>query len=219
MLSSFRGTSQGVGRVMEVTDKTDKSGCKMVIKNQRQRRNNLNREIEEIERKLKHLYQTEERQLEQKAIQEIRKNPKYFFTYAKSKAKTTASIGLIRTSEGSYTEDDKEISETLKKPYEDMYSTPINNMKVEDPDNFFVQDIQTPVNITDINTNVLDFEREIENMSMHSVPGPDSWNSIFIKKCKVPVAQALKKRSFISASCSGLKATRTIITRKADSHS
>ncbi|XP_069192509.1 uncharacterized protein [Procambarus clarkii] len=28
-------------------------------------------------------------------------------------------------------------------------------------------------------------------MPMHSAPGLDSWNSIFIKKCKVPVAQAL----------------------------
>ena len=93
-----------------------------------QRRNNLNREIEEIEQRLKHSYQSEERDLEQKAIQEIKKNPKYFFTYAKSKAKTTASIGPIRTSEGSYTEDDKEISEILNKQYEDMFSTPINSM-------------------------------------------------------------------------------------------
>ncbi|XP_069183931.1 uncharacterized protein [Procambarus clarkii] len=64
-------------------------------------------------------------------------------------------------------------------------------MKVEDPDNFFMHDIQTPVNITDINTSVADYEREIENIPMHSSPAPDSWNSIFIKKCKVPVAQAL----------------------------
>ncbi|XP_069191419.1 uncharacterized protein [Procambarus clarkii] len=28
-------------------------------------------------------------------------------------------------------------------------------------------------------------------MPMHSAPGPDSWNSIFIKKCKVLVTQAL----------------------------
>ncbi|XP_069195387.1 uncharacterized protein [Procambarus clarkii] len=64
-------------------------------------------------------------------------------------------------------------------------------MKVENPDNFFMQDIQTPVNITDINMKVLDLERKIENMPLHSTLGTDSWNSILIKKCKMPEVQAL----------------------------
>ena len=85
-------------------------------------------------------------------------------------------MGPILTSEGSYTEDDKEIIEILKKQEEDMFSTPINSMKVEDPDSFFIRDIQTLENITDINTNFADFEGEIDNMPMYSDPGSDSWN-------------------------------------------
>ncbi|XP_069184640.1 paternally-expressed gene 3 protein-like [Procambarus clarkii] len=88
-----------------------------------------------------------------KAIQETKKNPKYFFTYAKSKSKTSTSTESLITTDGTYTEDNKEISEILRSQYEAMFSTPINNMKVDDPDSFFMNNNQTADNITDINTN------------------------------------------------------------------
>ncbi|KAK8723230.1 hypothetical protein OTU49_011922, partial [Cherax quadricarinatus] len=35
-----------------------------------------------------------------------------------------------------------------------------------------------------------DFEQAINDMPMHSAPGPDSWNSVFIKNCKKPLSRA-----------------------------
>nr|XP_045600073.1 probable glutamate receptor [Procambarus clarkii] len=61
-----------------------------------------------------------------------------------------------------------------KEKYEAMFSTPINNIKVKDPDSVFMNDIQGPDNIINMNTNSEDFEREIDNMPMHAAPDPDS---------------------------------------------
>nr|XP_053638194.1 uncharacterized protein LOC128692903 [Cherax quadricarinatus]XP_053638195.1 uncharacterized protein LOC128692903 [Cherax quadricarinatus]XP_053638196.1 uncharacterized protein LOC128692903 [Cherax quadricarinatus]XP_053638197.1 uncharacterized protein LOC128692903 [Cherax quadricarinatus]XP_053638199.1 uncharacterized protein LOC128692903 [Cherax quadricarinatus]XP_053638200.1 uncharacterized protein LOC128692903 [Cherax quadricarinatus] len=93
----------------------------------------LTREVENIELKLKDSYRIQERQEELKPINEIERNSKYFFSYAKNKSKTTSSIGPLLRQDGSYTDDNKEMSEILKLQYDSVFSEPLTSLKIDDP--------------------------------------------------------------------------------------
>ncbi|XP_069184308.1 uncharacterized protein [Procambarus clarkii] len=115
-----------------------------------ERRKRLGREIETIELKLQESYKTQERQREQKAVSEIEKNQKYFFSYAKSRLKTTSSIGPLRKGDGTFTDDNKEMSELLRKQYDSVFSKPLNALKIDNPNEFFMDMIPTSNHISDV---------------------------------------------------------------------
>nr|XP_053652552.1 uncharacterized protein LOC128702351 [Cherax quadricarinatus] len=156
------------------------------------RRETLVREIASIELKLKESYRSQESREELKAINEIERNPKYFFSYAKSKSRTMSSIGPLLKQDGSYTDDSKEMSELLKSQYDSVFSKPLTRLRVEDQNEFFMREPQNLVNtsLSDVILTPNDFEQAINDMPMHSAPGPDSWNSVFIKNCKKPLSRA-----------------------------
>ncbi|KAK8723229.1 hypothetical protein OTU49_011922 [Cherax quadricarinatus] len=101
------------------------------------RRETLVREIASIELELKESYRSQESREELKAINEIERNPKYFFSYAKSKSRTTSSIGPLLRQDGSYTDDSKEMSELLKSQYDSVFSKPLTRLRVEDQNEFY----------------------------------------------------------------------------------
>nr|XP_053631473.1 uncharacterized protein LOC128687909 [Cherax quadricarinatus] len=145
------------------------------------RKEALTREVETIELKLNDSYRNQERQEELKAISEIERNSKYFFSYAKNKANTTSSIGPLLRQDGTYTDDNKEMSEILKSQYDSVFSEPLIGLRIDDPNDFFMNEPQNSINvcqISDITLTPIDFEKTIDNMPMHSAPGPDSWNSV-----------------------------------------
>ena len=122
------------------------------------------------------------------AVQEIGRNSKYFFSYAKKKSQTSSSIGPLIKNNGVYTTDDKEMSELLRKQYETLFSSPHQSKRVEDQERFFMEDNRNITQISDIEFGPPDMERAINCMPLHSAPGPDSWSSVLLKNCKVPLA-------------------------------
>ena len=161
-------------------------------KNQSNRQNKKDQEeIESVEYKLRISYQIQEIQEENKAINGIRENPKYFFSYAKHKSRTATSIGPLQKEDGSYTDDDEEISNMLRLQYETVFSTPIPALQIEDPEVFFMNNDPVQPEIQDINFTHIDIEKAIDNMPWHSAPGPDSWSSVLLKKCKTSLSKPL----------------------------
>ena len=149
------------------------------------------KEIESIEYKLRISYKIQEIQEETKAIDGIKENPKYFFSYAKHKSRTSTSIGPLQKEDGSYTVDDKEISNMLRLQYESVFSTPIPTLQIEDPEAFFMNSEPIQPKIDDICFTHVDIEKAIDNMPWHSAPGPDSWSSILLKNCKTSLSKPL----------------------------
>ncbi|XP_069185881.1 uncharacterized protein [Procambarus clarkii] len=108
-----------------------------------------------------------------------------------NKNKSASNIGPLRKGDGTFTDDNKEMSEILRFQYNTVFTEPLNTLKINDPNEFFLNVTPTSNYISDVTLSSLDLEVAIDSMLMHSAPGPDSWNSVFIKKCKIPFSQAL----------------------------
>ena len=95
---------------------------KRLVKSQSQKKmDNLIKELISIEKTLQKSYEKEEDYAEKKALDAIRVNPKFFFSYVKKKSKT--KIGPIHNGQ-SLTNDSKEMAELLSSQYKKVFSTP-----------------------------------------------------------------------------------------------
>ena len=110
-------------------------------------RKKLSRELIDIEMKLQDSFTLSSTIQENKAIQAIKRNPKYFFTYVKKFSKTKPSVGPLLNADKQFVVDNKDMADILSNQYSSVFSTPhpwpIN------PDEIF--------NSAD-NSNLLDFE-------------------------------------------------------------
>ena len=151
-------------------------------------RQKLETDLKTTEEKLKQFFKEQEDREERNAIESMKSNPKTFFSYAKRKQKTKLGIGPLQNADGTYTDDPQEMCEILRKQYESVFSEPKSTFQIDDPDKFFLEyDIQGP-SFTDIDLTPEDFVAAIDEMPMHSTPGPDAWSSIFIKNCKTSIS-------------------------------
>ena len=98
------------------------------------------KELEEVEQKLDPAYKTRRENVEKEAIKKLKKNPKFFYTYAKRFSKTHSEIAAFVTKEGELTSDPFEQSEILRQQYESVASKPMVEFIVKDPDDFFMKD-------------------------------------------------------------------------------
>ena len=75
-----------------------------------------------------------------------------------------------------------EIAELLKKQYDSVFSTPHQNMIVNDPDTFFPDnEVNTP-KLQDITFNEQDIINAINKLSESAASGPDGFPAILLKK-------------------------------------
>ena len=105
-------------------------------------------EMEIIETELDDEYKKRAMKEENGAIEKIKKNPKFFYSYAKKKSKSPNQVGPSLKPDGSTTKDAKEKAETLRIQYETMFSKPDLQWKVEDPNVFFELDHETLLQMT-----------------------------------------------------------------------
>ena len=76
---------------------------------------------------------------EKEALSKMKKDPKAFYNYAKKFSKATSDIGPFMSKEGNVVADAKTIADMLKEQYESVYSTPVEDKKVTNPQEFFSQ--------------------------------------------------------------------------------
>ena len=63
-------------------------------------------------------------QREHRAVETIKKNPKYFFSYAKRLQKTRSTIPVLRDETGTLVEDPTQKAEILQRQYQKVFSNP-----------------------------------------------------------------------------------------------
>ena len=107
---------------------------------------------------------------EQKAIDSIKRNPKYFFSYVKKFSKVKCNIGPLQKENNDYTADSKEMADLLAKQYTKVFSKPEDTTL--DPTMVFF-DVKT-WRMKDEQISVDDITREIDNTSSCASSGPDS---------------------------------------------
>ena len=121
--------------------------------------------------RLSHL---EERQREeQRAVECIRENPKYFYTYARSKSALRVKIGPLKKN-GVLYGDPKDIAEILSDQYQSAFSSPATNLSIASiPDD----------GLSDVEFGEEDVVESIKNLSATSAAGPDDIPAVLFKKC------------------------------------
>lgn len=155
------------------------------------KRRRLSDELVNIEIKLQESYRRKMKNDEKKAVDAIKKNPKYFFTYAKRFSKVKTKIGPLMKSNGEYTTNPKEMADLLQEQYKSVFSKPIDVGEWDETNN-------SP-GLHDITFDSTDVMEPIDELADNAAAGPDRYSSKFLKNCKesVSVPLALIFRGFL----------------------
>ena len=138
----------------------------------------ITKELLEIEKKLQKSFRESKTHIEEKAVQAIKTNSKYFFSYAKKKSKVTSKVGPLLNSNGILTHKNKEMAELLSQQYIKVFSKPNETVQSSNPTQM-TKDRIKPINITS-----KDFVDAINELSSSAAAGPDGFPAVFLKSCK-----------------------------------
>ena len=149
-------------------------------------------ELEEVEEEIDEEYKARRMKEEKKAIGAIKRNPKYFYTYAKTFSKSKGEMAAFEKENGELTDDPFEKSEILRKQYESVASVPMKEFEVKE--NFFMEDKEDQENLIPL-VDICDshpFVSEcIDMLTAGAAPGPDGIPAKMIKGAKSTFATML----------------------------
>lgn len=147
----------------------------------------LERELALTHYKIKEAYLENRNRKEQAAIQNIKKNPKIFFGYAKSHSKIRRDIKFLRNKDGNLTRDTKEMCDILQDQFSSVYSDPGAD-DIQEPDFSASVEIQYPLNQEDFKISNADMISAMNELKSNSATGPDGFPAQLLMKCKEALA-------------------------------
>ena len=154
----------------------------------------LQKELLEIEKNLQRSHQGSATHIEEKAVEAIRSNSKFFFAYAKKKSKVKTNIGPLLDENNKLTSNSKIMAEILSKQYSKVFSTPTENLPNNHP-RTSTQETQSCLHT--ISFTEEDITSAINEISPTAAAGPDGFPAILLKNCKealaVPITILWKK--------------------------
>ena len=150
----------------------------------------LNQELNVIEARLSTSYKAEKSAEETKAIENIKSNPKFFYSYARKHQVVKGGIGPLKINNTLITSP-QDICEALSTQYSSVYTQPDPNNIIQDPASFFDLSNSNLPTLTDIKFTEQMIQNEIDSLKNNSAPGPDHCPVIFLKKCKKEISKPL----------------------------
>lgn len=151
----------------------------------------ISNEIINIDKLLLVSHQNERLNEEMHAINNMKENPKYFFTYAKKHIKTRSTIGPFKIEEKLITASE-DISEMLSDQYTSSFSKPDLNHDIGDPKLFFTTDeASDSAVLSNFSFTKEMIVKEIGNIKNNSAPGPDHFPVILLKQCAKELSEPL----------------------------
>ena len=151
---------------------------KLLHTNSKPKKDKIKDELLQIEKKLQKSFKESKRHVESKVIDSIKKNSKYFFTYAKKKSKLQSSIGPLLNCNGKLTQRSKEMADILADQYAKVFSKP------KQPQPQPNQEKTKNVKIDEIKITEESIVKAINELSPSSSAGPDGFPAMLLKKCK-----------------------------------
>ena len=129
--------------------------------------------------------------MENKAVSAIKKNSKYFFTYARKYSKVFTGIGpFLDTAENIVTCSTR-MAEMLSEQYRSVFSVPKEKLKL--PEEIFT-DRENPTDRTtllDVQFDEEDIAKAIGEVSPTAAAGPDRFPAILLKQCRTVLSRPL----------------------------
>jgi len=131
---------------------------------------------------LLNLYKQSSKFQEDKAIEAIQENSKFFFNYAKKKSKIKTKIGPLSSNNGQIINKSEEMAEMLAQQYSSVFSNPSTEPPIFESSVADINNIQvTPQEIIDA----------ISEIKPNSAAGPDGFPAVLLRNCKEWLAQPL----------------------------
>lgn len=155
-------------------------------------REQLEQKIREIEMQLKMSIEEEQITKEQEAVKNIKGNPRYFFSYANKKLKTTSSVGPLLSKDNALTVDSTDMANILREQYESVFSAPKSEKIVVDKSSFFKIQRDAVTQLNTISISEAEIEEAISEISPNSAAGPDGFHPKFLKMCSAELAKPLQ---------------------------
>ena len=146
------------------------------------------KELLEIEKDLQKSFKESKNYLETKAVDAIKKNSKYFFSYAKKKSKIKSKIGPLLNLTGNLTQKNKEMAEILSQQYVKVFSNP----RTRDNDNKNDNEDNGMNKISTLNITNNELIKAIDELSPSAAAGPDGFPALLLKQCKTELATPLR---------------------------
>ena len=156
------------------------------------RKNKLKAESQDIEKKLQESYRNEKSEMEHRAVTAIKKNSKYFFSYAKKFSTLSAGIGPLLDSAQKLISCPNKMADMLSAQYTSVFSTPRET--IQEPWDYFPEDDSAPgtnSSIKDIPFTRKDIEEAMNEIPLTAAAGPDRFPAILLKMCRQPLSEPL----------------------------
>ena len=139
------------------------------------RRSEIESQIAAIEQEIKVSHLNELQRNEEKAVEAIRSNSKFFFNYAKRKAELRTEIGPLRRGSELVSEP-SQMCDILRIQYESVFSHPLPDQDLD------AQMETSEMSIDNIELTPMDFIDVSSSIRVNSAPGPDGIPAILLKK-------------------------------------
>ena len=147
--------------------------------------------IDRVNQQLKCSLDQERLDEEEKALALIKENSKHFFNFANKKSKIKPKIWPLEKMDGTLTNTDSEVANTLNKQYRLAFSTPDIGNKVTNPDGLFKESNNDTLVVRDVYFSVDCVKEVVRSFKAGSSPGPDGVPAILIKECNHEIGPSL----------------------------
>ena len=142
----------------------------------------ISSKIEKIHCDIRISHEKEKEDEENKAIENIVLNPKFFFSYAQKKGKLRTKVGPLYKGE-EVISDETEVAECLQEQFCSVFSSPKPDEQIEDIDDFFESN-DDESGLNDVNFTVEEIEKAISEIRSNAACGDDGFSALLLKNCK-----------------------------------
>ena len=124
---------------------------------------------------------------ERRAVEKIKVNPKYFYSYAKSFSKVKETITTLLNGEKKLVTEKKDLANILQTQFCSVFSDPAC------PDKTMPEFAMTPIisRDTDLTLTLDNIKDAISELKLDSAPGPDGIPSVLLKRCASSLAEPI----------------------------
>ena len=147
------------------------------------RKEALGRKLIQIESQLQDSYRSQLMYDENKAVESIKSNPKYFFSYSRDRLRTKHQIGPLCDDSGNITSDPAAMACLLSDQYKRAFSLPTNRKMGS-------ANTLGPL-LSDIQFSEENIREAINEVRVNSAPGPDRFPALLLRTCKDELAYPL----------------------------
>ena len=176
------------------------------------RRQALKKRLIEAESRLQKSHKDQQELEEKRAVENIKSNSKYFFSYAKSFSKIHVGIGPLLNSANTLVSNAKSMADILSDQYASVFSQP--RFENRDATELFPDKPAENSSLNNIYFTEEDLMDAIKEVSTNSASGPDEFPAMLLKQCSQAISRPLHmiwQKSLNTGTIPGLCKTANIV--------